>query len=193
MKLPLVLASSSPYRKQLLERLKYPFTTASPDIDESALPEEKPADLVLRLSITKAQALAASYPNSLIIGSDQVAVFKGEIITKPGSYEKAFSQLSAFSGSVVEFLTGLCVLNTGTGASRAVVEPYTVYFRELTDETISHYLVKEQPYDCAGSFKSEGLGIVLLDRFEGRDPNALIGLPLIALTTLLLEFDTELM
>jgi len=187
----LVLASSSPYRKQLLERLQYPFSAISPHIDETPLADEKPQDLVLRLSIEKAQALAISHPQHLIIGSDQVAVFDGKIITKPGSYEKAVEQLSAFSKRTVVFLTGLCLLNSRTGGKNTLIEPYTVHFRALTSALISHYLQKEQPYDCAGSFKSEGLGIILLERFEGRDPTALVGLPLIALTSLLMQFDVE--
>lgn len=182
---PLVLASSSPYRRQLLERLGLPFDWQAPAIDERPKPEEAPATLVTRLAQAKASALAATYPDALIIGSDQVAVLDGQILGKPGSFEAAQRQLLAASGRSVEFFTGLCLLNSATGTAQVHCEPFRVHFRSLTPTQVSVYLRKEQPYDCAGSFKAEGLGICLFRQLEGRDPNALIGLPLIALIDLL--------
>jgi len=188
MPLSLVLASTSPYRKELLARLQLPFTTDAPNVDETALPEETPSSLVQRLSLLKAQALMPRHPNSLIIGSDQVAVCQGRIITKPGSHANAVAQLTSFSEQRIEFLTGLCVLNALTGESQILLEPYNVYFRQLSQDTIEKYLIKERPYNCAGSFKSEGLGTVLFERLEGDDPTALIGLPMIRLIQLLKYF-----
>lgn len=194
----LVLASSSPYRRQILGRLGLPFDWQAPSIDESLKPGEAPATLVRRLAQAKAGALAPMHPGALIIGSDQVAVLDGQILGKPGSFEPAQRQLLAASGRSVEFFTGLCLLNTDTGAVQVHCEPFHVHFRSLTQTQVSTYLRKEQPYDCAGSFKAEGLGICLFRQLEGRDPNALIGLPLIALIDLLhnegvdvLEPDTQ--
>lgn len=181
----LVLASSSPYRRQILERLGLPFRWQAPGIDESLKPNEAPETLVQRLALGKAKALAPQYPDALIIGSDQVAVLDGEILGKPGSFELAQKQLLAASGRSVEFFTGLCLLNSGTSIAQVHCEPFRVHFRTLTQSQVNAYLKKEQPYDCAGSFKAEGLGICLFERLEGEDPNALIGLPLIALTDLL--------
>lgn len=181
----LVLASTSPYRRELLERLGVPFETTSPNIDETVSPDEVPEKLVERLAESKARAVAFDFPDSLIIGSDQVAVLDGKILGKPGNYEKARQQLTNASGRKVTFLTGLCLLNTRTSHCQLTVEEYSVVFRKLTDDQIDNYLQREKPYDCAGSFKSEGLGISLFEKMEGDDPNALIGLPMIALITML--------
>ncbi len=181
----LVLASTSPFRKQLLEKLKLEFTTDSPDIDESRLVGETPEALVARLAEQKAVAVAERHPNSLIIGSDQVAVNDGEILGKPGNHDKAVAQLQSTSGQRVTFLTGLCLYNSATGDSQVEVVPFGVVFRELSESQIENYLNAEQPYNCAGSFKSEAMGIALFERLEGEDPNTLIGLPLIRLVRML--------
>ena len=183
---PLILASTSPFRRELLQRLCIDFSTAAPDIDESAHPGETPAELVRRLSEAKARAIGASR-QGLIIGSDQVATTGDDILGKPGSHEKAVEQLQYLSGKSVCFYTGLCLLNTETDNARLEVVPYTVLFRRLDDSQIENYLRADKPYNCAGSFKSEGLGITLFERMEGDDPSALIGLPLIKLTTMLRE------
>ena len=177
----LVLASTSPFRKQLLQRLGVGFDCDKPDIDESPLPNENITDVVVRLAEAKARAIAERHPDALIIGSDQSAVLDGEKLSKPGNYDNAFRQLARASGKKIVFQTGLCLLNTATGQVQSACEPYTVVFRELSDAMIDDYLKREQPYNCAGSFKSEALGIALFERFEGEDPNALIGLPLIRL------------
>ncbi len=182
---PLVLASSSPYRRELLSRLGIEFSSDSPEIDESPLPAEKPQALVRRLAELKAEAIAASHPHALIIGSDQVATLEAHILGKPGTHEQALQQLTQASGKRVTFLTGLCLLNSATGERQVACEPYHVEFRDLNREEIVHYLLKEQPYNCAGSFKSEGLGICLFKRMEGDDPSSLIGLPLIRLVGML--------
>lgn len=182
---PLILASSSPYRRELLQRLRLAFTCVTPDVDESALPGETPATLVQRLAIAKAQAVAVQHANALIIGSDQVAVLHGTILGKPGTHTNAVAQLTAARGSRMEFLTGLCLLNAATGKIQVDVVPYAVIFRDLTTAQIEYYLQQEQPYHCAGSFKSEGLGIALFERLEGDDPTALIGLPLMRLVRML--------
>jgi MAF protein len=181
----LVLASTSPFRKQLLEKLHLTFSTANPQVNEDELPGETAVQLVERLAIAKAQAVVSDFPNALIIGSDQVCLNNGKILGKPGDFDNAFQQLKAASGQHVTFYTGLAVVNSETGQVHSLVEPYEVYFRELTDQMITNYLNKEQPYNCAGSFKSEGYGISLFSRFEGKDPNSLIGLPLISLIELL--------
>jgi len=183
---PLILASTSPFRRELLQRLCIDFSTAAPDIDESAHPGEKPSELVRRLSEAKARAIGASR-QGLIIGSDQVATTGDDILGKPGSHEKAVEQLQYLSGKSVCFYTGLCLLNTETDNARLEVVLYTVLFRRLDDSQIENYLRADKPYNCAGSFKSEGLGITLFERMEGDDPSALIGLPLIKLTTMLRE------
>jgi MAF protein len=187
----LVLASTSPYRRALLERLGWPFVTADPGVNEAAEEGENAAMLVTRLAKAKARALASRYPQSVIIGSDQMAVLDGVALGKPGTPERAERQLREASGRRVEFLTGLCVLEAATGASATVCEPYAVHFRELSDAEIHNYVRLEQPLDCAGSFKSEGLGVALFERFEGNDPTALIGLPLIQLTRLLRQFGVD--
>jgi MAF protein len=181
----LILASTSPYRKALLERLQVDFTTDSADIDESPLAGEPVQDMVVRLARSKVDAIAVKHNDALIIGSDPSAVLEGEILTKPGNFENAVNQLQNASGKRIVFQTGLCLLNTKTGNSQTACVPYTVVFKSLTLDTIRRYLKKEQPYDCAGSFKSEGLGIALFKKFEGEDPNALIGLPLIRLIEML--------
>ncbi|WP_372996798.1 Maf family protein [Marinobacter sp.] len=183
---PLLLASSSPYRKALLDRLTLPFTCASPDIDETPYRGESGESLATRLAETKARALADRFPGHWIIGSDQVACLPdGSLLNKPGSHEQAARQLRRSSGHRVLFLTGLALLDADSGKLDRVCEPYSVWFRDLSNEEIEAYLQREQPYDCAGSFKMEGLGIALFDALEGRDPNSLVGLPLIALSDLL--------
>lgn len=177
----IILGSTSPYRKQLLQRLRIEFNTAAPDIDETRLAGESPQELVARLSEIKAKAVAENFTDSLIIASDQIAVFNGEILGKPGNHEKATQQLLKLSGNTVIFYTGLCLFNTDTTVMQIDVIPFKVIFRKLTVEQIENYLNKEQPYDCAGSFKSEGLGVALFERLEGDDPSALVGLPLIRL------------
>lgn len=162
-----------------------PFDWAKPDIDESPLPNEKPVDLVMRLAEAKARHLARNYPGYVIIGSDQVASYNGQILGKPGSFANAQKQLSTFSGHAIDFYTGLCVFNPQTQNCQLHMETDVVYFRNLSKNQIDNYLQREQPFDCAGSFKSEGLGISLFTRIESRDPNSLIGLPLIALIDLL--------
>jgi len=181
----LILASTSPFRKELLEKLNLVFATAKPDVDETALPEETAVELVERLAIAKAQAIAPEFSDALIIGSDQVCVNQGKILGKPGNFANAFEQLKAASGQRITFYTGLALLNTRTGKVQSLVEPYVVQFRELSEQMISHYLEKEQPFNCAGSFKSEGYGIALFESLEGKDPNSLIGLPLISLIKML--------
>ncbi|EKF75210.1 maf protein [Alcanivorax hongdengensis A-11-3] len=181
----LLLASSSPFRRELLGKLGLAFQHQSPDIDETRHPGESPTALVMRLARQKAQALADAYPQTLVIGSDQVAVLGDQVLGKPGSRDNAIAQLSAASGQRVTFLTGLCLLNTATGRSQVACERFAVQFRTLRPEQIERYVDIEQPLNCAGSFKSEGLGIVLFKTLEGRDPNALVGLPLIQLTDFL--------
>ncbi len=182
---PLVLGSSSPFRKMLLERLMVPFSTANPDIDESPLIGETPTQLVERLAIAKAQEVAKIHPNSLIIGSDQVALHGDEIVGKPHTHERAVEQLKTASGKKIELFTGLSLVNSQTGRVQSEIVPFTVHFKVLSDEVIEAYLRKEQPYNCAGSVRSEGLGVALFERFDGEDPNALIGLPLIRLVAML--------
>lgn len=181
----LVLASTSPYRQQLLERLGLPFRVQAPLVDEAPLPGEGPAELVARLALAKAGAVAATAPGALVIGSDQVAVLDGVVMGKPGGHEGARAQLERASGRTVEFLTGLALVRGDW--QRVAVVPFRVRFRELEGERIRRYLERERPYDCAGSFKSEGLGIALFRGMEGEDPTALVGLPLIRLVSLLEE------
>lgn len=181
----LVLGSSSPFRKQLLEKLMVPFETANPEIDESPLTGESPIELVKRLAVEKAKAVAVNYPNSLIIGSDQVALHSDEVVGKPHTHERAVEQLTTASGKEIKLYTGLALLNSMTNNIQSEVVPFTVHFKTLSEEIIESYLRKEQPYNCAGSVRSEGLGIALLERFEGDDPNTLIGLPLIRLVAML--------
>jgi septum formation protein len=181
----LVLASSSPYRRGLLERLGLDFEVTSPHVDETALPGERPEQLVRRLSEAKARAVADAHPDSLIIGSDQVAIMDGEIIGKPGSHEQAVEQLRRASGRRVEFLTGLALLNSASGRVQVDAVPIAIVFRPLSDAQIDRYLRKDQPYNCAGSFRSERLGVALFERYEGDDPNTVVGLPLIRLVRML--------
>ncbi|MFT5558202.1 MAG: MAF protein [Sphingobacteriales bacterium] len=181
----LILASTSPFRKELLEKLNLVFDTAKPDVNETAHPKETAVQLVERLAIAKVQAIAPNFADALIIGSDQVCVNQGKILGKPGNVANAFQQLKAASGQRITFYTGLALLNTRTGTVQSLVEPYVVQFRVLSDQMINHYLEKEQPFNCAGSFKSEGYGIALFESLEGKDPNSLIGLPLISLINML--------
>jgi MAF protein len=183
--LPLLLASSSVYRRELLARLQLAFTCSSPNIDESHRLGEPAVDLVKRLAKEKAQALASSHPAHLIIGSDQVAVLDGQIIGKPQTFEKARKQLLAASGASVTFLTGLALLNSQTGHCQVDCIPFTVHMRTLDQAQIERYLRAEQPYDCAGSFKAEGLGVSLFQSTEGPDATSLVGLPLIRLMDML--------
>lgn len=181
----LVLASTSPFRRELLGKLGLQFSTASPEVDETPRPGENADALVKRLAEAKARAVASEYPDALIIGSDQVAILDEQILGKPGEHDRAVAQLKAASGRAVTFLTGLCLFNSASGHAQTLVEPFKVVFRELSERQIENYLRREKPYNCAGSFKSEGLGIALFQRLEGDDPNALIGLPLIRLTQML--------
>ncbi len=188
---PLILASSSIYRQQLLQRLNLSFTSASPDIDESPRLGESPPQTALRLAEQKARALAAQFPDALIIGSDQVAVLQGRAIGKPGDHANAVKQLSAASGAVMYFHTAICLLDSASGKAQLATATNEVKFRKLTTEQIERYLLAEKPYDCAGSAKSEGLGIALIEYIRGDDVNALIGLPLIELTTMLMNASVE--
>ncbi len=183
----LLLASSSPYRRELLERLRLPFVCKSPDIDESRHPQESAIDLVQRLAREKAQALASDFQDHLIIGSDQVAVLGDRILGKPHTFERALEQLSAASGTTVTFLTGLALLNSRTGHCQVDCVPFSVHMRTLDRDSIERYLHAEQPFDCAGSFKAEGLGVSLFRSTEGSDATSLIGLPLIRLVDMLIN------
>lgn len=185
MSLPLVLASTSIFRRELLTRLTSDFCQDSPNVDESPLTNESAPQLAERLAMLKAQALAAQYPQHLIIGSDQVASFEQQLIGKPYTHDNAIKQLLSFSGQRVDFYTGLCLFNSHTQHIQSCVEVFSVYFRSLNQRQIENYLYQEQPYQCAGSFKSEGLGICLFEKMQGDDPTSLIGLPLIKLVTFL--------
>jgi MAF protein len=194
----LILASSSSYRKAILERLGMPFITASPDIDESRNTSESPYELVYRLSEEKAKEVAKTH-SGIIIASDQVATLdtgnkiNDEIFNKPGTHENAFLQLKKSSGKTVTFLTGIALLNTETSAIQVHVDPFKVHFKKLTDNQISSYLEKEDVLNCAGSFKSEGLGIALFSSMEGGDPNSLIGLPTIKLIEMLAKENVHIL
>ncbi|EPA0306891.1 Maf family protein [Enterobacter hormaechei subsp. steigerwaltii] len=181
----LVLASTSPYRRMLLEKLGIPFECAAPEVDETPQPGESPRHLVTRLAKEKAQSLAVRYPAHLIIGSDQVCVLDGEITGKPHTEENACQQLLRARGSIVTFYTGLALYNSASGHLQTECEPFDVHFRHLSEQEILDYVRRERPLNCAGSFKSEGLGIALFDKLDGRDPNTLVGLPLIALCQML--------
>ena len=181
----LILGSSSPYRKKLLEKLPVSFAVYTPDIDETPLADESPEALVERLSIAKAKAVAVNHPGALIISSDQIAIFDGQILGKPGNHDNATHMLSSFSGKIVRFETGLCLYNAQSDVVQYKSVPTIVHFRKLSADIIERYLTIDKPYQCAGSFQAEGLGIVLFDKLESQDPNALIGLPLIELTTML--------
>ncbi|HYD33235.1 MAG TPA: Maf family nucleotide pyrophosphatase [Methylophilaceae bacterium] len=181
----LILASSSIYRRELLTRLCIPFKVESPDVDETPLANESPEHTALRLAEAKARKVGLQYQNALIIGCDQVAVLDGMQLGKPLVHEVAFKQLHMMQGRSVSFHSALCLYNSHTGKLQSTIVPYTVKFRHLSDAEIESYLHKEQPYHCAGSAKSEGLGIALIEHMRGDDPNALIGLPLIALIDML--------
>ena len=181
----LVLASTSAYRRELLQRFGLPFEVARPDIDESPLPGETPQATAERLAVEKARAVAGQFEDALIIGSDQVAILDGQVYGKPGTHENAIKQLQTMRGRTVNFFTGLCLLDAKTGEAHVRGIPTLVTFRNLSDEEIENYLRREQPYNCAGAAKSEGLGIAIIARMQGDDPNALVGLPLIALCDLL--------
>ena len=187
----LLLASSSPYRRELLSRLQLRFDCCAPEIDETALEGELPEQLVRRLACEKAQALTKHYPNHLIIGSDQVAVLEHDILGKPHTFERAQEQLRACSGKSVTFLTGLALLDSRTGSVQVDCIPFTVHFRAINDQQIERYLQAEQPLDCAGSFKAEGLGVSLFRSTEGADVTSLIGLPLIRLVEMLNRAGVE--
>jgi septum formation protein len=182
---PLVLGSTSRYRRALLDRLGLPFEVAAPGVDEAALPGERPAVTALRLAEAKARAVASRYADALVIGSDQVADCDGRPVGKPGDRARAFEQLRALSGRTVVFHTGLALVDAASGRCHRELVDVASTFRTLGDAEIARYLDREQPYDCAGSVKSEALGIVLFDRIASDDPTALIGLPLIALARLL--------
>jgi septum formation protein len=181
----LILASSSVYRRELLERLQLPFTVQSPEVDETPLPDEQPQQTALRLAQDKACKVATNHPQALVIGCDQVATLDGQQIGKPLTHDNAVQQLRLLRGRSAIFHSALCLYNAATGRMQAEAVPCEVKFRALSDDQIENYLRKEQPYHCAGSAKSEGLGIVLIEWMRGDDPNALIGLPLIALVSML--------
>jgi len=181
----IVLASTSPYRRALLERLRLPFAVATPDTVETALPGEAARDTALRLAQAKARAVASSFPKALVIGSDQVAELDGAHLGKPGNHGNAVAQLMAMRGKSVLFHTALALLNTASGAMQTADVPTTVQFRHYSEREIERYLELERPYDCAGSAKIEGLGIVLVERVTGDDPSALTGLPLVQLAAML--------
>ncbi|BAJ02520.1 Maf family protein [Shewanella violacea] len=185
MSTPIILASTSQYRKQILAKLDFPFSSCDPRVDEAHLVHESPTELVLRLAEAKAKAGALLYPEGLVIGSDQVAVIDGKIIGKPLNHDTAVKQLTASSGKVITFYTGISLHNIVSGHNESHCETFKVHFKHLSQQQIEHYLLREQPYYCAGSFMCEGLGIALFERLEGKDPNTLIGLPLITLTEML--------
>ncbi len=176
---PLILGSTSKYRRELLSRLRIPFDCIPPEVDETPLVNETPRGLALRLALAKAKAVAALQPDAVVIGSDQVADLNGQPLGKPGNFERATKQLSAMRGQTVIFQTALAVVCQATGFEQVDISAVRVVFRDVTDEEITAYLLAEEPYDCAGSAKSEGLGIALLERIDSDDPTALVGLPLI--------------
>nr|WP_316640608.1 Maf family nucleotide pyrophosphatase [uncultured Roseateles sp.] len=181
----LILGSTSRYRRELLERLRLPFMVAAPDVDETPLPEETPVALARRLALAKARAVAALHPQAIVIGSDQVADLNGQSLGKPGTHERAVAQLRAMRGQAVVFQTAVAVVCQATGFEAQDLAPVTVRFRDLSDAEIEAYLRAEEPYDCAGSAKSEALGIALVSAMESDDPTALVGLPLIRVCTML--------
>jgi septum formation protein len=190
----IILASSSPYRQSILEKLHIPFICEAPSIDESPILGESIYDQVARLAKYKALAIAKKkvHVSSFVIGSDQLASFNGNVLGKPGDFASAKQQLLMFSGQTVKFHTGLCIVHKATGQLQQIVETFDVVFKILTTEQISTYLKIEQPYDCAGSFKCEGLGIALFESLNGKDPNTLIGLPLITLIELFKNMSVDL-
>lgn len=189
----LTLASTSIFRQAILEKLTLPFHCVSPNVDETAIEAETAQELVSRLAIAKAQAGSKLVDKGYVIGSDQVACFEKSILGKPHTHENAVAQLSQFSGNKVTFYTGLCLHHKESNQSEVLVETFNVHFKTLSEYQINQYLLAEQPYGCAGSFKSEGLGILLFKQLEGRDPNALIGLPLIGLAELFDRFNLDLL
>jgi MAF protein len=188
---PLILASSSVYRRRLLQKLHIEFTFEAPNIDEHPVDNEHPEVLALRLAKEKARALQSKYPHHLIISSDQVANFGNQILGKPGNYQNTVQQLKLQSGQSVKFYTSICVLDSASNQFYTDIDCCTVHFKKLTDQQIINYVTIDQPYNCAGGFKSEGLGIALFNKIEGDDPNALIGLPLIKLIKLLEKLDVQ--
>lgn len=184
MKQTIILASSSVYRRELLQKLQIQFSCVSPKVDEAPYPGEKPHQTALRLSQEKARKIADEYPHALVIGCDQVATLDNTVLGKPLNHQNATKQLQLMRGREVTFYSALCLLNAATGNMQSEVVPTLVKFRDYSDQTIENYLTKDQPYQCAGSAKSEGLGIVLIERMLGEDPNALVGLPLIKLITM---------
>ena len=190
---PLILGSTSRYRRELLERLRIPFSIVSPEVDETPQAGESPQDLACRLALAKARTVAALHPQAVVIGSDQVADLNGLPLGKPGSHERAVAQLQAMRGQTVVFQTAVAVVCAHTGFAEVDLAQVRVKFRHLTDEQIEHYLRAETPYDCAGSAKSEGLGIALLERIDNDDPTALVGLPLIRTCSLLQRAGLDLL
>jgi len=189
----IILASTSPYRRRLLERLQLSFRCIPPEIEEISLSGETPAAMAQRLALLKAQSVAQRYPRAIVIGSDQVAVLEGSIMGKPGSFDRAQDQLQSSSGRTVQFHTAIALVGIDRSVARLHVEPFNVRFRMLNDIQITNYLRREQPYDCAGSFKIEGLGITLFEALTGNDPTSLEGLPLIKLTELLTEVGVDIL
>jgi septum formation protein len=190
---PVVLGSTSRYRRELMERLRIPFTVSAPDVDETPAAGESPRDLALRLALAKAKAVAAQHPESVVIGSDQVADLAGQPLGKPGEHARAVQQLRQMRGQTVVFQTALAVVCLATGFEAVDLAAVRVVFRDLSDEEIEAYLQAEKPYDCAGSAKSEGLGIALLESIDNDDPTALIGLPLIRTARLLRQAGVKLL
>ena len=182
---PVILASTSPYRRDLLARLGIPFTVAASAVEETTLPDETPAQLVQRLALAKAGAVFTQHPQAIVIGADQMAVCEGAVLGKPGNAEGAARQLRRISGKRVDFMNGLAIMAPSLPVARVELIIYTVHMRALSDQEIADYIRRDRPFDCAGSFRSEGLGIALASRLEGEDPTALIGLPLIRLCALL--------
>ena len=181
----LILASTSPFRHELLTRLQLPFVAIAPIADETPQSDESPQQLVVRLAKAKAHSVAAAQRHAVVIGSDQVAVLHGSIFGKPGTHQNARQQLGAASGNTMVFYTSLALIDSDSGRTQVEMAPFRVHFRSLSQVQIERYLQREQPYQCAGSFKSEGLGITLCDKFDGEDPSSLVGLPLIRLTRML--------
>ncbi len=187
----IILASSSPFRRELLQRLHIEFDCISPDIDESRLDDESPEHYVTRLAVAKATRIAADHPHAVVIGSDQCAVIDDQILGKPGNHQNALQQLRNARGKAVVFHTGICVKCIDAAFQQQTTVPFEVLFRQLTDAQLEHYLRIEEPYNCAGSFKSEGYGITLFERMRGDDPTALVGLPLITLVSMLEQAGLE--
>ena len=188
---PLILASTSPFRRELLARLNLTFQSCKPDVDETPLDGESAIDLVKRLSIAKAKDAKNHFDSGLVIVSDQVCLIEDQILGKPGNFDNALQQLQQASGKTVRFLTGISLYDIENDREQSLVEPFDVVFRQLKDHQITHYLETEQPYQCAGSFKSEGLGITLFEKLSGDDPNSLIGLPLIQLVSMFNNWDID--